>query len=58
MGVTNGGVLAGQHQLITITIPAIGDAAAAAKLSADLQILIDEFNNRMAKVLLEVVSVS
>ena len=55
---TNGGVLAGQHQLITITIPAIDDAAAAAKLSADLQTLIDEFNTRMTKVLLEVVSVT
>jgi hypothetical protein len=44
MGVTTGGLLKGQYQIITITIPDAPDQAACAKLASDLQAVIDAFN--------------
>ena len=44
MGVTTGGLLESQYQIITITIPKAPDAAATKKLEADFQAVVDAFN--------------
>jgi hypothetical protein len=54
MGVTTGGLLKGEHQIITITIPSAPDQLLADKLAGDLQAIIDAFNQNHPDGKLEV----
>jgi hypothetical protein len=57
MGVTSGGLLVNQYQVITITVPLVDDVDAADKIGKDLQAVIDWFNSENKPNSLEVVSV-
>jgi hypothetical protein len=54
MGVTTGGLFNNEFQIVTIEIPRAPDATLSAALAAQLQAVIDSFNNDFGAGALEV----